>query len=206
MRKQLLLFKCYGGKSVFIANGELSFCALLSTASLSPSHRDGPLLTVNERAEAQGYMTPRKSHLVRRPRTIWDQKGAPSPAKDPKITRKIAHIVEKTALKPVATGPISEAIGFDADNLPKLPTYKPPLDLEFEKTRAKEANISLKKKLTKALLYTPYPAMKHGNCNAMPPANQRARNHQWEEFPKRRYCIWCKERMEKWKPKRTRPG
>ena len=62
----MVLFKFYGEKSVFIANGELSFYALLSTASLTLSHRDGPLLAVNERAEAQGCVesVPRTKSLL----------------------------------------------------------------------------------------------------------------------------------------------
>jgi hypothetical protein len=41
-------------------------------------------------------------------------------------------MIEKTALKPIATGPLLKAVSFDADNLPDLSTYKPPLDLEFQ--------------------------------------------------------------------------
>jgi Transposase IS4 len=77
-------------------------------------------------------MTPRKSHRVRKARTIWEQRGAPSAAKDPKITKKTARTEEKTALKPVATGPLPKTVEFDVEHLPELPTYKPPLDLEFE--------------------------------------------------------------------------
>jgi hypothetical protein len=77
-------------------------------------------------------MTPRKSHRVRKARTIWKQKGAPPAAKDKKITRKTAHTVEKTALKPIATGPLLIAVSFNADYLPVLPTYKPLLNLEFQ--------------------------------------------------------------------------
>ena len=73
-------------------------------------------------------MTPRKSYRVRKPRKIWEQKKAPSTAKDPKITKKTSHMVEKTAFKPIATGPLPKTVGFDADHLPDLPTYKPPLD------------------------------------------------------------------------------
>jgi hypothetical protein len=61
-------------------------------------------------------MTPRKSHHVRKPRTIWKQKRAPSAAKYPNITKKTARTVEKTALKPIATGPLPKAVGFDANN------------------------------------------------------------------------------------------
>jgi hypothetical protein len=78
------------------------------------------------------YMTPRKSHLVQKAHTIWEQKRAPSAAKDPKITRKSTLTVEKTALNPIATSPLLIAVGFDADYLSKLPTYKPLLDLGFQ--------------------------------------------------------------------------
>jgi hypothetical protein len=40
--------------------------------------------------------------------------------------------VEKTALKPIVTGPLLKAVGFNADNLPDLPTDKAPLNLEFQ--------------------------------------------------------------------------
>lgn len=77
-------------------------------------------------------MTPRKSQRLQKPATIWEAKGAPSAAKDPKITKKTARTVEKTALKPIATGPLPKAVGFDAAHLPELPTYKPPLELQFQ--------------------------------------------------------------------------
>jgi hypothetical protein len=67
-------------------------------------------------------MAPRKAHLVRKARTIWEQKGAPSAAKDPKITKKTARTAEKKALKPIATGPLSKIVDFDADHLLELPT------------------------------------------------------------------------------------
>jgi cell division septation protein DedD len=67
------------------------------------------------------YMTPRKSQPVRKTRTVWEQKGAPSAAKDPKITKKAAHTAKKTALKAVATGPLPKTVDFDADHLPELP-------------------------------------------------------------------------------------
>jgi hypothetical protein len=40
--------------------------------------------------------------------------------------------VEKTALKPIATGPLLKAVSFNANNLSDLPTYKLLLDLEFQ--------------------------------------------------------------------------
>jgi hypothetical protein len=39
----------------------------------------------------------------------------------------------------------------------------------------------------------------------MPLVNQNAQNHQWKEFPKRGYCVWCKEHGEKFKTNRIRP-
>jgi hypothetical protein len=97
-------------------------------------------------------MTPRKSHRVRKARTIWEQKGAPSAAKDPKITKKSARTVEKTALKPIATGPLSKAVGFDADNLSDLSTYKLPLDLEFQAAESLTTKLSELKMFQKLLM------------------------------------------------------
>jgi hypothetical protein len=74
-------------------------------------------------------MSPRKSHRVRKTRTIWEQKGAPPAAKDPKIMKKAARTMKKTALKPVATGSLLKTVDFDADYFPELPTYKLPLNL-----------------------------------------------------------------------------
>jgi hypothetical protein len=79
-------------------------------------------------------MAPRKSHRVRKARTIWEQKGAPSAAKDAKITKKTARTAGKTALKPIATGLLP--VDFDADHLLELPTYKPPFKLKFEASKS----------------------------------------------------------------------
>jgi hypothetical protein len=51
-------------------------------------------------------MALRKSHHVRKARTIYEQEGAPPAAKDPKITKKTAGTAEKTGLKPIVTGPV----------------------------------------------------------------------------------------------------
>jgi hypothetical protein len=40
-------------------------------------------------------MTPRKSQRARKPVTIWEEKKAPSPASDPKITKKQLEIGQK---------------------------------------------------------------------------------------------------------------
>jgi hypothetical protein len=103
-------------------------------------------------------MTPRKSHRVCKPRTIWEQKGAPSAAKDPKITTKTARTVEKTALKPIATGPLPKAVSFDANNLPNLPTYELLLDLKFKALESLTTGLlkleTFKKLLTPAIINT----------------------------------------------------
>ena len=37
----------------------------------------------------------------------------------------------KTALKPIITGPLPKETGLNENQLPKLPDYNPPLDLQF---------------------------------------------------------------------------
>jgi Transposase IS4 len=81
-------------------------------------------------------MSPRKSQRQRKATTIWEEKRAPSAASDPKITKKTARTEEKTALKPVVTGPLPEAIGFDEAHLPELPTYTVPLELQFQPSKS----------------------------------------------------------------------
>jgi Transposase IS4 len=76
------------------------------------------------------------------PKTIWEAKGAPSAANDLKITRKTARTAKKTALQPVATGPLPEAAGLDEKSLPELPTYKPPLELEFTPSESLATGLS----------------------------------------------------------------
>jgi Transposase IS4 len=81
-------------------------------------------------------MSLRRSKRTPVPRTIWEEKGAPSAASDPKITKKTARTEEKTALKPIAVGSLPETLEFDEDNLPELPTYQPPLDLQFQASKS----------------------------------------------------------------------
>ena len=58
-------------------------------------------------------MIPRRIGRSRKARTIWEQKGAPSASKDPKITKKAARTVAKTALKPIITGPLPKETGLN---------------------------------------------------------------------------------------------
>ena len=65
----------------------------------------------------------RRPERARKPKTIWEQKGAPSAAKDPKITETAAHTVEKTALKSLATGPLPAELNLNERALPDLLDY-----------------------------------------------------------------------------------
>jgi hypothetical protein len=76
-------------------------------------------------------MTPRKSQRLRKPATRWKSEGTLSAAKDSKITKKSARTIEKTALKPIATGPLPKAVNFDAAHLSELSTYELSLELQF---------------------------------------------------------------------------
>jgi hypothetical protein len=66
------------------------------------------------------------------PRTIWEEKGAPSAASDPRITKKTARTEQKTALKPIIISPLPEIPKINEQDLPELPIYEPPLNLQFQ--------------------------------------------------------------------------
>ena len=84
----------------------------------------------------------RRSQREPKPKTIWEEKGAPSAAKDPKITKKTARTEKKTALKPIAVGPLPEAVNLDEKQLPELPTYHPPLELHFQSGESLATDLS----------------------------------------------------------------
>jgi Transposase IS4 len=73
----------------------------------------------------------RRSPRKPAPKTIWEENGAPSAAKDPKIAKQTARTAKETALKPVVVGHLPETIELDEKSPPELPTYNPPLELEF---------------------------------------------------------------------------
>jgi hypothetical protein len=77
-----------------------------------------------------------------RPQTIWEQKGAPPAAKDLKITEKSARIEKKTAPKPIAAGPLLEAVNLDEKQLSKLPAYHLPLELRFQHAESRAKGLS----------------------------------------------------------------
>ena len=87
-------------------------------------------------------MTPRKSQRARKPITIWEEKKAPPAASDAKITEKTARNRPETALRPVATGPLPEAIKLDEFHLPDLPTYDPPLKLHYKPSESNATGLS----------------------------------------------------------------
>ena len=87
------------------------------------------LPTVGPVLEAIKIDIPEHLQRIKLPITGWEQKGAPSAVLDPKIPKKAARTKKKTALKPIAVGPLPEDVLLDTNDLPELPTYKPPLDL-----------------------------------------------------------------------------
>lgn len=82
------------------------------------------------------YMELRRSQRQPKPRTIWEERGAPSAARDPKITKRTDRTEQKTALKPVAIGSLPETLELDVNQLHDLPAYKPPLELRFEPSKS----------------------------------------------------------------------
>ena len=71
----------------------------------------------------------RRSQRTPKPVTIWEEKSAPSAAKDPKIIKKSTCTEKKTALKPIPVGPLPNVIKLDEKRLPELPMYIPLLEL-----------------------------------------------------------------------------
>jgi hypothetical protein len=84
----------------------------------------------------------RRSKHTPVPKTIWEEKGAPSAASDPKITKKTARTEQTTALGPIAIGPLPKIIKFDEKDLPELPTYTPPLNLQFQASKSPATGLS----------------------------------------------------------------
>jgi hypothetical protein len=99
-------------------------------------------LVENSTYHADFNMDLRRSPRKPVPKTIWEAKGASPAANDPKITRKTARTAKETALKPVATGPLLEAVGLDKKSLPELPTYRSPLELEFTPSESLATGLS----------------------------------------------------------------
>ena len=78
----------------------------------------------------------RRSKCISKPKTIWEAKGAPAAASDPKVTKKSARTEQQTALKPIPVGPLPKVLEIDENQLPDLPEYKPSLELRFEPSKS----------------------------------------------------------------------
>ena len=78
----------------------------------------------------------RRSQRIPKPRSIWEAKGAPCAANDPKVTKKTARTERQTALKPIPAGPLPKALEINENQLPELPEYEPPLNLQFQRLKS----------------------------------------------------------------------
>ena len=76
------------------------------------------------------------------PRTIWKEKDASSAASDPKITKKSVRTEQEIVLKPIAIDPLPETTELDEKDLPKLPTYEPPFNLQFQTLKSLVTDLS----------------------------------------------------------------
>ena len=77
-----------------------------------------------------------RSQRQPKPRTVWEEKGAPSAARDPKITKRTDRTEQKTTLKPVVSDSLPKTLEIDVNRLPDLPTYEPSLKLRFEYSKS----------------------------------------------------------------------
>ena len=84
----------------------------------------------------------RRSQREPKPRTIWEEKGASSAAKDPKINKKTDRTEQKTTFKPVATGPLSKTFEINENQLSEFPKYEPSLNLQFQRSKSLITDLS----------------------------------------------------------------
>jgi hypothetical protein len=87
-------------------------------------------------------MTPRKSQRARKPVTIWEEKQAPPPASDPKITKKSARNRPETALRSIVTWPLPAATELNENHFPDLSIYEPPLKLRCKPFKSSSTGLS----------------------------------------------------------------
>ena len=78
----------------------------------------------------------RRSQRQPKSKTIWEEKGVPSTVRDLKITKRTDRTEQKTTLKPITVGPLPKTFEIDVNQLLNLPTYKPPLELQFEPSKS----------------------------------------------------------------------
>ena len=84
----------------------------------------------------------RRSKRIPKPKTIWEVKGAPSAASDPKVTKNTARTEQRTTFKPIAAGPLPKAFEIDENQLSKLPEYEPSLILQFQRSKSLITSLS----------------------------------------------------------------
>ena len=77
-----------------------------------------------------------RSQRQSKPKTIWEEKGVPCAARDPKIIKRTDRTEQKTTLKPVASGSLPKVLELDVNQLSDLPVYKPSLELRFEPSKS----------------------------------------------------------------------
>ena len=77
-----------------------------------------------------------RSQRQPKPKTIWEEKGAPSVARDSKITKKTDRTEQKTTLKSVVSESLPKILKLDVNQLLNLSTYKPSFELRFESLKS----------------------------------------------------------------------
>ena len=100
------------------------------------------LLVRNTPFDLSLSMILRRSKRTPVPRTIWEEKGAPSSASDPKITKKPVRTEQETAFKPITIDPLPETAELDEKDLLELPMYEPPLNLQFQTSKSLATGLS----------------------------------------------------------------
>ena len=78
----------------------------------------------------------RRSQHIPKPRSIWEAKGAPCAANDPKVTKKTARTERQTALKPIPASPLSKTLEINENQLSELSKYEPSLNLQFQRSKS----------------------------------------------------------------------
>ena len=81
-------------------------------------------------------MIPRRTARVFKPRTIWEQKGAPSAAEDLKVTKRLLVLRRKLRSNLLQLDHSPKKLVWIKDHLPDLPDYTPPLDLHYQPSKS----------------------------------------------------------------------
>ena len=84
----------------------------------------------------------RRSQRIPKPKTIWETKDAPCTANDSKVTKNTVRTERQTVLKPIPVGPLPKALEINENQLPKLPKYEPPLNLQLQRSKSLVTDLS----------------------------------------------------------------